>query len=344
MMKPPFVALTAKGGATHMILTGTLPAWSKGNVYPSAGLTRVGGAAPFTWSISSGSLPTGLSINSSTGVISGTPTGSGTSFTVQVVDSTSPTPVTATLATSITINADASWSSVSLLLKGEGANNSTTFTDSAATPKTVTGQGSAKISTSQFKWGSSSIALARATSDDLSVAHHTELNLSTSTPDFTLEGWIYLTNAPTDNQSMYNKDGTFGSSYPSYLAGIDTSTRKLNCILGSGNGVSSVQVFSGVTVIPLTTWVHFAMVRKGTKLFGYLNGLLEFNTTITATMVDGGKAVLLGFEAGQPSAQHWNGYMDDMRITKGVCRYDGTGLSIGAAMPGGIPTMPFPIG
>lgn len=324
-----------------MNLTGTLPAWTVGNVYPSSGLTRHGGTSPFIWSISVGSLPAGLSISSSTGVISGTPTASGTtSFTVQVVDSSS-TPLTATSATSIVVNADASFSSVVLLLHGEGANNSTTFTDSEGTPKTVTGNGSAKISTSQKQWGSASVCLTKSTNDYLSIAHATSLDLSTSTPDFTMEAWIYLSSAPTDNQSMFDKDGVSGSSFPSYLFGIASSTRKLQAVLGSGNGVSSAQVFSGVTVIPLTTWQHVAMCRKGSKLFAYLNGLLEWTTTITATMTDGAKALLVGYETGQPAAQHWDGFLDDLRVTKGVCRYDGTGLSVGAAIPGGIPTMPF---
>jgi len=65
-------------------------------------LTATGGTTPYTWSLSAGTLPAGLTLASSTGVISGTPTGTGTSnFTVQVTDANS---LTATKAFSLTIN------------------------------------------------------------------------------------------------------------------------------------------------------------------------------------------------------------------------------------------------
>jgi YVTN family beta-propeller protein len=58
-----------------------------GVAYSSA-LTASGGVAPYTFSITTGSLPPGLTLNTSTGAITGTPTTAGTyNFTAQVVDS-----------------------------------------------------------------------------------------------------------------------------------------------------------------------------------------------------------------------------------------------------------------
>jgi hypothetical protein len=68
------------------VLTSGLPSAAVGAAY-SAQLSASGGAGSYTWSVSSGSLPAGLSLNAATGVISGTPTGVGTaSFTVSVSD------------------------------------------------------------------------------------------------------------------------------------------------------------------------------------------------------------------------------------------------------------------
>ena len=84
-----------------------LPDITVGQPY-SYTLTETGGVPPFTWSITAGALPAGLTLNSSTGVISGTPSGaaaglaphsaamatpqatSSASFTAQVIDSGNP--------------------------------------------------------------------------------------------------------------------------------------------------------------------------------------------------------------------------------------------------------------
>ena len=84
-------------------VTFTFPAPPSGVVGTpySVTLTAAGGTTPYTWSISAGSLPAGLTLNTSTGVVSGTPTAAGTaSFTAKVTDAKGKN---ATFATSITI-------------------------------------------------------------------------------------------------------------------------------------------------------------------------------------------------------------------------------------------------
>jgi hypothetical protein len=76
------------------------PAGQVGVAYTDT-LTAAGGTTPYTWSVSAGTLPAGLTLAASTGVLAGTPTTAGTfSFTVKVTDASSNT---ATKATSITI-------------------------------------------------------------------------------------------------------------------------------------------------------------------------------------------------------------------------------------------------
>jgi len=83
--------------ATSSLATGTV-----GLAYKQT-LQAASGTPPFTWSVTTGSLPAGLSL-SAEGAISGTPTSAGTSsFTVQVLDSTTPVAQMATASLSIII-------------------------------------------------------------------------------------------------------------------------------------------------------------------------------------------------------------------------------------------------
>jgi hypothetical protein len=68
------------------VVTTTLPGATTGVAY-SFQLVGDGGLAPYTWSRSAGALPSGLLLNGTTGVISGTPNVSGTfSYTVKMTD------------------------------------------------------------------------------------------------------------------------------------------------------------------------------------------------------------------------------------------------------------------
>jgi hypothetical protein len=86
------------------ITTGTPLPDATGGVPYSVQLNAVGGVQPYTWSVTSGSLPPGLTLNPTTGVISGTTNATGTyDFTVTVTDSEDPA-LTASSDFSITVS------------------------------------------------------------------------------------------------------------------------------------------------------------------------------------------------------------------------------------------------
>ena len=105
------------------ITTSSLAVGQQGTEY-TATLTAAGGVAPYTWTLTSGTLPAGLTLNSLTGVIGGIPTASVTAspLTFKVTDSTTPAAQTDTasfvltivtvIGHSVLLNWDASLSSV----------------------------------------------------------------------------------------------------------------------------------------------------------------------------------------------------------------------------------------
>jgi hypothetical protein len=97
------VVFNTSGGTTSLLSVGTtsLPNGTQSAPYNQS-LAAVGGNAPYSWSVFSGTLPSGLTLSAS-GQISGTPAILGTSnFTVQVTDSSVPAQ-TATQVLSITV-------------------------------------------------------------------------------------------------------------------------------------------------------------------------------------------------------------------------------------------------
>jgi hypothetical protein len=94
--------VTITVAAKPQIQVSKLPNAIIGKAY-DAGVSAQGGIAPFKWSISSGSLPPGLSLNANPPAIVGTPTTSGTyNFTLQIVDSSTP-PQTVTLPETLVV-------------------------------------------------------------------------------------------------------------------------------------------------------------------------------------------------------------------------------------------------
>lgn len=99
--------------APIMISPSTAPSGTVGFSY-NLTLSASGGRAPYTWSVGTGTLPSGLSLNANTGALSGVPASSGTSnFTVQVSDSSVPSR-TGTKPFALVVNPQLSFSITSL--------------------------------------------------------------------------------------------------------------------------------------------------------------------------------------------------------------------------------------
>jgi uncharacterized repeat protein (TIGR03803 family) len=128
-------ATVAVGNAPSLLITtSALPAASVGEPYSTA-IGVSGGVQPYTFSITAGSLPSGLTLNSSTGLISGTPTQAGTSsFSVLVQDSNPLTVATATASFAMTVVVPLVITSTTLPADRVGIAYSQTLTASGGTP------------------------------------------------------------------------------------------------------------------------------------------------------------------------------------------------------------------
>jgi hypothetical protein len=105
------------------IVTTSLPTGNVGasyanagvNAAANAGVNAAGGTPGYSYTLTQGSLPSGLTLNPTNGLISGTPTSSGTSsFTVQASDSAGDAPVSQALSLMVDPEVPVSVTSTSL--------------------------------------------------------------------------------------------------------------------------------------------------------------------------------------------------------------------------------------
>jgi len=206
-------------------------------------------------------------------------------------------------------------SQVSLLLHGDGANGSTTITDSSPTPKTVTAVGNAQISTAQSKFGGASIAFD-GNGDYLTLPSSNDFSFGLG--DFTVEGWVYFLGfSAADARGIFQQaNSLFATSTTSSCA---VSTRPVS---GTNRWhiYANNTFYDSATTLNASTWYHFALVRNASNTRLYVNG----NSTI-GPISDGrdysGTTLGIGSIYGTDSRYNHNGYIDEFRITKGVARY-----------------------
>ena len=168
--------------ASLVISTSSLPNGQTGVVY-SAALAATGGVSPYTWSLTSGSLPAGLALNASTGTISGTPSAAvaSASLTFKVADSSSPA-LTQTTNLTLTISATPTVASVTLNPTSVSGGNNSQGTVTLSAPAlsggaTVT---LASSNTSAAQVPASVVVAAAASSATFSIATSSVSSSTTS--------------------------------------------------------------------------------------------------------------------------------------------------------------------
>ena len=202
---------------------------------------------------------------------------------------------------------DGDFDSVSLLLLGEGTNGSTTIVDSSPSPKTVTAFDNAQISTAQSKFGGASIAFDG--SGDYLKADSVDFAFGTA--DFTVELWAYAAAPHQDYRALVTTRINSGGDANAFHLGV------------RANGVlllysSTFNILSSANAMPVGQWCHIALVRYSGSATIYANGTSvgagNFTNNITRTLLGIGD-----FPISQ--SEPFDGYIDDLRITKGVARY-----------------------
>jgi len=196
-------------------------------------------------------------------------------------------------------------SSVSLLLHMEGANNSTTFTDKSYSPKTVTAYGNAKISTAASKFGGSSAAFD-GNGDYIEFDRGADLQFGAG--DFTIEGWVNL-----------NSLATYQSVFGGYDIGFDIQNS--TTIVVGYNAMGGGFMSRTVSTISTGTWYHWAMSKTAGTFRLFWNGVQQGASAVAPTMNNTVAKWVIGKNATNNSSHHLNGYVDEVRVTKGLGRY-----------------------
>ena len=202
---------------------------------------------------------------------------------------------------------DEYFSNVSLLLNGNGSNGSTTITDSSTHNHSITVSGNAQISTAQSKFGGSSM-LFDGDGDYVRATDSSEFAFGTG--DFTVEAWVRGTGS-------FYETRTSISQAPGFEFAVSSNTIKI----WDGQGQS--YVYNGSTTYNWTDWHHVAVSRSSTTLRVFVDGSLDGTATTSRNLTHQG--AIIGANINRvingSGGSSFNGYIDDVRITKGVARY-----------------------
>ena len=137
--------------------------------------------------------------------------------------------------------------------------------------------------------------------------------------NWTVEAWVYLNAMPTSdawptnytNHMVLTCCGTAGAG-----DGWNTIIGQTKLLIHS-NDTQYAGTAHGMVI---NTWYHVAYVRNGNTIFFYVNGNATGSVAFTGSLGTGANN-WIGCETGEGA--YFNGYIDDLRVTRGIARYIG---------------------
>lgn len=182
---------------------------------------------------------------------------------------------------------------------------------------------SSGLSTLRSQFGGSSIFFD-GTGDALYIPTQQKENLRFGTGDFTIEFWAWKS---ADGSTSFDAVISVGST-GNYFGGFAV---ELSANRGFGF-IYDGAVRIGSSLNPNdSTWHHYAVVRSGNTFALYRDGVQLTTATLTPTLGITGEAWI---GSGVTSTgNNFNGYLDNLRVTRGVARYTSNFA---------VPSAPFP--
>jgi hypothetical protein len=204
-----------------------------------------------------------------------------------------------------------------LCLHCDGTDASTTFTDSALTPHTVTANGDAQVDTAQSVFGGAS-ALFDGTGDYLSTPDSADWAFGSG--DFTIDLRVRFNSIGSERGfvSQYDVAGSqksFRFEYNPFVAGL--------LIQLSADGSTHALDYRPAWSPSTNTWYHVALVRNGTTIHAYINGTeIGAGGSIGASsLFNSTHALQVGITDSASSQSPMNGWLDEIRVSKGIARW-----------------------
>lgn len=186
---------------------------------------------------------------------------------------------------------------------------------------TVGSGGSTGFSTAQGKFGFGSYYVDGASGFGTVAPNAAAYGIVSQS--FTIELWVY----PISHGAFGGFISQAGNSWADGWQFLFNSTSYNPWLTLATSGGSNIGQYASNTVITDGAWHHLAITRNAANLLNmWVNGVSTFSTTVTNTNVFLSDAYNspLKIGASRESARVQQHYINDVRITQGVCRYTGS--------------------